>query len=479
VTVVLTGSTLSLEQLVAVARDGERVAIEPGAIERMGAARAVVDAALERGEPVYGLTTGVGVLKRVPLAAQEFDRFDRMLLRSHRVASGQPAPVDVVRATMLVLANGYASGWPGVRPVLAEGVAGALNDGAAPVVRILGSVGQGDLAPMADLAAGLVEGVGLAPGEALSLVSNNAFSTGWAGLAVWDAARLERAMEAAGALSLEGFAANPTMLHPAIGESRPYPGLRSALDHLRTLLRGSYLFEPGSARNLQDPLTFRNLPHLQGAFRDALDDTGRVLSVELNASQGNPIVVAGEKKVISVANFEILPLAAALDHLRTVLASALTSANERVVKLLETPWSGLPTGLASGADPSDPGLAYLGIAGQALAAEARLLAQPVSFEMASTAHAEGIEDRTTMAPLAARRLAEMVQLGERIVAGELAVASQAAELRGVAPLGRGTEEVLRAVRTRVPFLRPGDAVPEVEGLTELIRSGQFAADPGR
>ena len=141
--------------------------------------------------------------------------------------------------------------------------------------------------------------------------------------------------------------------------------------------------------------------------------------------------------------------------------------------MLETPWSGLPTGLATQEGTSDPALTYLGIAGQALAAEARLLAQPVSFEMASSAHAEGIEDRMTMAPLAARRLAEMVELGERIVAGELVVAAQAIELRGVSPLGRGTAEAFDVVRKRVPFVGPGDPVPDPGTLLEAIRSGEL------
>ena len=141
--------------------------------------------------------------------------------------------------------------------------------------------------------------------------------------------------------------------------------------------------------------------------------------------------------MVSVANFEILPLAAALDLLRIVLASALSAAAERVVKLLEATWSGLPTGLVPQAGTTEPGLAYLGIACQSLVTEARSLAAPVSFELASTAHAEGIEDRATNAPLAARRLSDMIVLGRHIVARELVVAAQAVEVRGLTPSGRG------------------------------------------
>ena len=146
-----------------------------------------------------------------------------------------------------------------------------------------------------------------------------------------------------------------------------------------------------------------------------------------------------------------------------------------MVKLLETTWSGLPTGLAASDEPSDAGLEYLGIAVQALAAEARLLAAPVSFELVSTSHAEGIEDRTTMAPLAARRTAEMVGLGRRIVAVELTVAAQAAELRGVDRLGAGTAAAHREVRGVIPFVGPGDVVPDVEPLVDAVGRGAFEA----
>ncbi len=191
-------------------------------------------------------------------------------------------------------------------------------------------------------------------------------------------------------------------------------------------------------------------------------------------SQGNPIVAPQEGRVISVANFEILPLAVALDYLRITLASALTAASKRVVKLLEAPWSGLPTGLTAERGTADPGLSYLGITSQALTAEARLLAQPVSFEMVSSAHAEGIEDRTTMAPLAARRLGEMVELGQRIVAIELLVAAQAVELRGLGPLGLGTTRAVEKLRRIVPFYPGGDRPPELDTVVGRVRAGVFA-----
>ena len=215
---------------------------------------------------------------------------------------------------------------------------------------------------------------------------------------------------------------------------------------------------------------------MHGAASDALAYAGRRLAVELNAAQGNPLVVPGEERLISVANFEVLALAAALDLARIALAPLLTSADERALKLLDTAWSGLPTGLVAASGSAESGLSIYAIAGEAMTAEARLLAQPVSFELASSTGAEGIEDRATMAPLGARRLAEMTGLGERVVAIELLVAAQAVELRGCGPLGRGTRRVFELVRERVPFVGQGDALPaDLEGLVALIRSGDLVA----
>jgi histidine ammonia-lyase len=223
-------------------------------------------------------------------------------------------------------------------------------------------------------------------------------------------------------------------------------------------------------RSLQDPLTFRNLPHLLGAGHDALSFLDQQLSIELNASQSNPIVVSSEPKPISVANYEILPLVTAVDHMRIALASLLCASAERSIKLLETTWSGLPTGLVTGGDSSEPGLSYLGIVVQALATEAKLLAAPVSLEVISTCHAEGIEDRATHAPLSARRLSDQIALGRRIVAIELIVAAQATEIRGKSPLGKGTNGVRNVVRQFVPHLKPGDEIPDVETLVQRLSS---------
>jgi len=494
-TIRLNGSDLTVTQVMAVARHGEAVELDPGAVAAMRRARAVVEDVLAGGEPVYGLTTGVGERKSFLLDPAERQSFNLRLVLNHRIAQGEAAPADVVRGAMLCLANSYAKGVTGVRPELAQMIVTLLNEGFAPPVRRLGSVGQGDLGPMADLAHGLLtrSGFEVAENEGLALVSSNAFTTAWACIATADTGALLSVFDVAGALDLEAFGANLNCLHPVIEQTRPYPGLAGTLHQLRLLLAGSYLWQPGAARFLQDPLTFRCIPHIHGAARDALAYAQTVLQVELNSSQSNPVVVVppdgrrpegvspdgepgyGPGRIVSVGNFDIGPLAAALDFLRIALAPVVTSANERAVKLLQAPFSGLAAGLAARTGSPDDALSELAVAGQAITVEARTLAHPVSYELASSVKGEGIEDRATMAPLSARRLADMTSLCARVAAIEFVVAAQAIDLRAPGELGQGSGRAYRMIRELVPFTQADGTFPaDLEPVVDLVTRGDLA-----
>jgi histidine ammonia-lyase len=460
--VTLSGTTLTIDELLRVAREGEDVVLDDSVAPRVSTARAVVERALDGDVPIYGLTTGVGVRKRTTVEPSELAEFNRRLILEHRVGQGDAAPSDVVRAQLLLLVNGLARGTSGVRLELVEHLVCRLNDRASPVVRMLGSIGMADLPANADLVHGVLAGFELAANEGLALLGHNAFSTSLATLAHADAERLLAAADVAAALDLEALRGNLGILHSASGA-------------FRSLFDGSALLEEGAARNLQDPLTFRCAPQVHAAARDAFAFVRGRIEAELNASQENPVVLVDERRIVSVGNFDALPLAQALDVARLALAPVLTGASERTVKLLQAPVTGLPEGLAAEAGLAESGLSELGVPSQALAAEAKLLAQPVSIETASTSHHEGIEDRMSLAPLAARRLAEMVALGERVLAVGLVVASQAIDLRGRPRIGAVLQRAHDAVRTTVPFTARGEALPQdLEPVRELVRSGELS-----
>jgi len=472
VTVVLTGRDLTIDELLRVARRGEEVEIAADALERMRAARAVVEAAVASGASVYGVTTGVGMRRDARVEHSEIAEFNRTTISGHRVGLGEPASVEIVRAALTRLANGLVAGFQGARPELARLVVDALSGREEPTVPSLGTLGQADLAQNADLAFGVLGDFELAAGEAGALLVTNAFSTAQAALAVADSHALLDMFDAAGALDFEAFRANVGALDEAVADTRPYPGVRQTLATLRELLGGSDLWEPEAARFLQDPLTFRCLPQIHGAARDALRFVDEQLATELNAHQGNPLVVPAAGRIVSVGNFDSLPLAMALDFARIALAPVVTSAVERTLKLLSPRFSGLTEGLVAREGSWEDGLSELGVAAQAIAAEARLLAQPVSFELTSTMQESGVEDRTALTSLGARRLDEMCGLASRVIAIELVVAAQAIDLREKAQLGAGAQAVYNRVRSRIPFLRTGDSLPlPLEELAAAVRSG--------
>jgi histidine ammonia-lyase len=481
---VLDGGPLHVADVVAVAHEGRPVELGEQARTALLRARETVERLLERGESVYGLTTGVGVLARVQVDSAEPHAHGRRLVLAHCVGHGPFAPSPVVRAAMLVRAQGLSLGGAGVRPLLVDAYCAALNAGVLPPVHEIGSVGQSDLGPLAEVARtligedGLMRGAGLqpvrlAPKEALAMINANAFSVGWACLAL-DRCRLAlEALDAAAALSFEGFLANPSPLDPVVARVRPYAALSDSVRRLRELLEGGELLHGGLARNLQDPLAFRVVAQAHATARNALDHAKGQVEVELRSAGDNPLVIYEEERAISVGNFDSGPVAAALDYARIGVAHAVTVSGERVQKLLTGVFSGLPDGLRVREDDPDDALAIVGHGAAALAAEVRLLAAPVSIELPTSGLAGGIEDRVTMTPLAARRLDTMGALALRLAAVELVCAAQAVDLRGRAGrLAPGTARLHGLVRDSVPFVRTGETVSaDLDGLTARLVDG--------
>ena len=392
---------------------------------------------------------------------------------------GPPVSPEAVRATLLVAVNLLAAGRSTARTETVQRLVDALNGNHLPDVPLLGSLGQADLAPLSHLMFGIVGDEPLGPGEAVALTSTNAFATALAALALHDAHVAPGDPCATAGLAFEGFRANPSPLHPAVDDVRPFPGLMRARGDLERVLAGSRLHQPGGPRNLQDPLSYRNVAQVLGAAHDAVDHARDQLAIELNAHQSNPLVLPATNEIVAVANFEALPLALALDYARLGVAAAITSAAERVVKLLQRSHSGLPSGLrhAPGAEPALEVFAHTAVA---LAGEARLLAAPVSNELPSTSLEDGIEDRMTFAPLAARRLAEQTALGLRIAALELICSGEAIEIRRagaetIDPLGAGAQQAYGLLRRHLPPVGPLGEVPiDLDPLVADLTRGALA-----
>jgi histidine ammonia-lyase len=493
----LSGDDLTVDDVVATARGEAQVRVADSALERVGQAREVVERLLASGESVYGLNTGLGSFYRYRIPPEQLGRFSFATVADQTSSYGRPLPTDVVRAMMLTRANSMAKAGVGVRRELILLLVDALNAGVHPIVREVGSVGQGDLSEMADIgkvligmgraevegrvvpgcdalrAAGL-EPIELAPKEALALISANGVTLGRGALVLSDVADLVDSLQMAAALSLEGFAGNLSIIHPGVARLQPQIGLNTAAVRLRELLEDSYLWQPGAARNLQDPLSFRCIPRTNGALYDVLAYARLTLESELNAANDNPLVLIQEDTIVSVGNFDVAAVAMAFDLVRLAIANALRVANERVQKLLWRHFSGLPSALAAEEGPTN-GLKPMGRWCTALTAEARSLANPVSIDYAGQV-AEGVEDHASMAPLAVRRTFELVSVAHRIVAHELIIAAQACDMRGASPLGRGTQLAYEAVRRHVPMLSDeADWDADIDALVDVVADGELAA----
>jgi histidine ammonia-lyase len=248
-------------------------------------------------------------------------------------------------------------------------------------------------------------------------------------------------------------------------DARPAPGQRWAADGLRALLAGGALTEPGAARRLQDPLSFRCASQVHGSLRFALQLLAQALEPELTGAADNPLVLSADDEIVSCGNFHVPALAMALDAVAIAIAQVASTVTERQARLKVARLSGLAQNLV-GSEPPHPsrsGLAPLSKTAQALTLEIRHRAAPLALH--PTVGADGVEDDSTGAAQGALRLAEQLERLRLLVAVELLVAAQAIDLAAPGRLGAGTEAAYRCVRETVAELDDDRALgPDVERL---------------
>ena len=468
-TVTITDEPLALEALLAIV-DGAQVELAGGARARIAASRAVVDRALARNDAVYGLTTHVGHGKDTRLTENEIRGEQMLLVMSHSGGIGRPLPTPQVRAALAVRLNGIARGGSGATPAVADVLAGMLNAGVHPVVPEISSVGAADLAPMAGMAQVAVglgraeyQGELLPGGEALrragitplvlsgkdglALISANGVSVGHAALVIARAERAADAADVAAALSMEATAANPSILHPAVGRAKPIPGQVAAADHLRSLLEGSGLLQPGAAKSVQDALSFRVVPQVHGALREYVSAARDAVTVELNSADDNPLVSVPDEAMISNGNFHPMVLAIACDALRIAIAQVGALSERRMAHLCEgrmQQLTNLPTA-AYGLQLRYPAAALFPELKQ-LAAPATLDTPPLDL---------GVEDHHTAAPLSVRKTDAALGMLEDLLAIELMLARDLLAITPTEPvLGTGTDAALRMVEEAITVADP-------------------------
>jgi histidine ammonia-lyase len=496
--VTLDGRSLAPAEVSAVARDGMAVRLGEDARARNAAAAQAVDALLERGTRIYGVTTGVGVFRSHDLPSTERAGHQLRLLRSHAAGGGRPLSPALVRATMAVRANQLGAGGAGVSDGLLETLVGALNAGVVPFAREFGSLGTGDLTVLAEIALALIgEGtvwrgsellaadtalaeVGLVvpqlgPRDGVAFICSSAASAGHGALVAVDADRLLSTALTVAALSFIAADADPVVLDARVQAARPHPGQVAVAARMRELLGA----EPAADRRdaagapVHDPFPFRALPQVEGPMLDALAHLEAVLAVELNAAGENALIHGGAGEALPNANFHSAALALALDRLRAALAQSSALVAVRVSAMLDPELTGLPAALSARPGP-ESGAMMLEYTAHAAAADVRSLAAPVATQ--TTTVGGGIESHAPFAPLAARRAEDALESAAVAVAVELVVAVRALRMRGLAPAGTEAGDLFTAAQARLGADLSDRALGgDVEVARRLLFDGRPAA----
>lgn len=497
-TVVIETEGISLADVLAVARDGAQVSISPEAIEAMDRTRALVDALAHRSEPVYGISTGFGALATRHIPHESRTQLQRSLIRSHAAGWGAPVEQEVVRALMLLRLKTLCSGRTGVRPQVAQAIAGLLNARITPVVHEYGSLGcSGDLAPLSHCALVLMgEGRAIGPDgreadvpellaeaglepielqekEGLALINGTDGMLGMLILAIADLEVLVDSADLIAAMSVEGLLGTDQVFRPELHlPLRPHPGQALSAARMHEALAGSQIVashREGDGR-VQDAYSLRCAPQVTGAVRDTVAHARTVAERELAAAIDNPVVLpSGE--VTSNGNFHGAPVGYVLDFLAIAAADLGSMSERRTDRALDRHRShGLPPFLAD--DPGvDSGLMINQYTQAALVSECKRLAVPASVDSIPSSAMQ--EDHVSMGWHAGRKLRRVVDNLAAILGIELMTAARAIDLRAPLQPAPRTQAVLTALRAQVPGPGPDRfQAPEVQAAAAFVRAGQ-------
>ncbi len=499
----LDGTSLTLENLAAIARGKAEIQITRESLTRMSRSRHVVEDVLRTGRVIYGVNTGFGKLSDVRISTADLNALQKNLILSHACGAGPELTPPEVRALLALKINTLLSGYSGSRPVVAEYLFKFLQNDLLPVIPEKGSVGaSGDLAPLAHLALVLIgageadcqgqrfsgaqalQRIGLAPleleaKEGLALLNGTQFMTAVGALAFSQIELLARAADITGAMSAEALLCTPVAFDARIHAARGYRGQQEVAANLRRLMadspiRSSHL----ECGRVQDAYSIRCMPQVHGAVRDQLRGLREIFATELNAATDNPLVFveneaaepAGE--ILSGGNFHGHPISTVCDFM-AIVSTHLANISERRLALLIDPVasdSGLPAFLIKNSGLNS-GFMIAQVAAASLVAENKILSHPASVDSIPTSANK--EDYVSMGAAAAVKARNAVRNATHVLAIELLAACQALDLRAPLQPGPATGAVHRLVRQAVPMLVQDRILAnDIKAASALITAGE-------
>jgi histidine ammonia-lyase len=441
-------------------------------------------------EPIYGVTTGFGALHNKIIPVRDLQSLQLNLVRSHACGTGEPVPREIVRIMLLLKIQSLSYGHSGVQLITVMRLIDFFNNDILPVVYQQGSLGaSGDLAPLAHLSLPLIgEGevwfgdkkvpaaemlakfnldpVELQAKEGLALLNGTQFMSAYG---VWNLIwgfHLYSWANLIGALSLDAFDGRIEPFNPMIQEIRPHPGQIDAAMEIREYLIDSELIRRKKTQ-VQDPYSFRCMPQVHGATKDALDFASSVISREINAVTDNPTIFPEQDLIISAGNFHGQPLAIAFDLMGIALAELGNISERRIYQMLSGARS-LPPFLV--AEPGlNSGMMIPQYTAASLVSQNKQLATPSSVD--SIESSNGQEDHVSMGANGATKTYRIITNLETILGIELMNAAQAIEFRRPARSSGKIERLLEKYRTRVPFIQKDQILyPHIAHSAEFIRT---------
>ena len=454
--VIITGNTLTLEEVMSVCRNFTKVELSDLAVEKVLKSRKIVDDFVENEDVVYGITTGFGKFSDVTISKEESELLQKNLIITHAVGAGKPFETEIVRGIILLRINNLAKGYSGAKLETIQTMIEMLNKRVHPVVPEKGSLGaSGDLAPLSHMVLpmiglGLAEYMGtvmsgekamklagipviqLTSKEGLALINGTQVMTAVGALTVYDALNILKVSDIAAAMSFEAQNGVVNALDNRIHEIRPHKGQIDTARILLNLLTGSKMTTKQGDIRVQDAYSLRCVPQVHGASKDAVNYVKEKVEIEINSVTDNPIVFPETKEGISGGNFHGQPMALSFDFLGIALSELADISERRIERLVNPSLSGLPAFLVEHGGLNS-GFMIVQYSAAALVSENKILAHPASVD--SIPSSANQEDHVSMGTIAARKAREILGNVRRVLAMEIMCACQGIDLRGNKGLG--------------------------------------------
>ena len=464
---------LSLEAIQEIIFQHKKLELSEEARVNIQKCRDYLDAKMEANEtPIYGINTGFGSLCNVKISNENLYKLQENLVKSHACGTGEEVPSEIVKLMLLLKIQSLSYGYSGVQLITVLRLIDFYNNDILPVIYTQGSLGaSGDLAPLAHLSLPLLgEGevfyngkkmftsqvmkqfdwkpIVLQSKEGLALLNGTQFMSAYGTHILLKAIKFSYLADLIGTISLEGFDGRKEPFNELIHFIRPHKGQIITANRVNEFLEGSEIISQSKA-HVQDPYSFRCIPQVHGASKDAIDYVKKVFKTEINSVTDNPNVFIESDQIISGGNFHGQPLAIALDFLAIAL-SELGSISERRTYQLISGSRNLPPFLVD--NPGlNSGLMIPQYTAASIASQNKQLATPASVD--SIVSSNGQEDHVSMGANAATKAFRIMENLERILAIELMNASQAIEFRRPLQSSDFIEMFLKSYREEVPFVK--------------------------